>query len=33
MPAWWVFLAVCDVVAVMLTIRLWMKRKNFPAFG
>ncbi|MFZ2644358.1 MAG: hypothetical protein WA117_25440 [Verrucomicrobiia bacterium] len=33
MPAWLVFLAVCEVVGVVLVIRLWMKRKDLSVFG
>jgi hypothetical protein len=32
-PAWLVFLAVCEVVSVVLVIRLWMKRKDLSVFG
>lgn len=32
-PAWLVVLAVCEVVSVVLVIRLWMKRKGLSVFG
>lgn len=32
-PAWLVLLAVCEVVSVVLVIRLWMKRKDLSVFG
>lgn len=33
MGTWLVFLAVCEVVSVVLVIRLWMKRKDLSVFG